>query len=160
MTDRRLLIVRHAKTEQQAPSDHARRLTDRGHRDAAAGVRWLEERGHRPDKILVSSAARAQQTAQILADGLGVSDVSVDETLYQAGVQDVLDACVAVDGDPSTLMVVGHNPTMADVAHVLSGDDVYEDMSTAGIAVFDVDGPWSGLSPERTTAVDRHTPRG
>lgn len=160
MSTHRLIIVRHAKTEQLAETDHARVLTERGHRDAAAGADWLRERGYVPHVVLVSSAARARQTADILAEGMGTTDVRVDDALYSAGPQDVLDSVRAIEDDAETLMVVGHNPTMADVSYHLSADDSCHDLPTSGIVVLDVDSTWGAVARERTSLVERHTPRG
>src|ERR1700737_246170 len=66
---RRLMLLRHAKTETDAPSgkDHDRRLDDRGQGDAADVGGWLARNRHVPDLVLVSSAIRALQTWNILA---------------------------------------------------------------------------------------------
>src|SRR4051812_21236491 len=57
---RRLVVIRHSKTEAYATTDHARPLTDRGKRDARNLGRWLDQSEFTPDVLLVSSAARAQ----------------------------------------------------------------------------------------------------
>ena len=59
---RRLVVIRHAKAEPVASSDHARRLTDRGRQDAAEAGRWARAAGFLPDHALVSTAARAHET--------------------------------------------------------------------------------------------------
>src|SRR5580698_10581182 len=61
---RRLMLLRHAKTETDAPSgkDHACRLDDRGRSDAADIGAWMVRHGHIPDLVLVSPATRAMQT--------------------------------------------------------------------------------------------------
>src|SRR6476661_490517 len=64
---RELIIMRHAKTEQSAGSDRARKLTSRGRADARAGGRWLRDNGFAPGLVLTSPAARALATAEIAA---------------------------------------------------------------------------------------------
>ena len=64
---RRLLLLRHAKTESDASSgrDQDRRLDDRGRRDAAEIGGWIGRHPPAPDAVLVSNAVRAQQTWEI-----------------------------------------------------------------------------------------------
>jgi len=61
---RRLLLLRHAKTEHDAPSgrDQDRRLDDRGRNDAAEIGGWIGRHPPVPDSVLVSTAIRARQT--------------------------------------------------------------------------------------------------
>ena len=82
---RRLVIVRHAKAEAQGPTDHERRLADRGRADARAGGAWLAATGIRPDLALVSSARRALETYDALSEGAGWElEAEASETLYSA----------------------------------------------------------------------------
>ena len=64
---RRLMLLRHAKTETDAPSgrDQDRRLDDRGHRDAAEIGAWIGRHPPFPDFVLVSPAVRAKQTWEL-----------------------------------------------------------------------------------------------
>src|ERR1700738_1828603 len=64
---RRLMLLRHAKTESDAPSGRAedRRLDDRGRRDAAEIGGWIGRHRPFPDLVLVSPAVRAHQTWEI-----------------------------------------------------------------------------------------------
>src|ERR1700733_28014 len=61
---RRLMLLRHAKTETDAPSgrDQDRRLDDRGRNDAAEIGGWIAAHPPFPGTVLVSSATRTQQT--------------------------------------------------------------------------------------------------
>ncbi|HEX7715711.1 MAG TPA: histidine phosphatase family protein, partial [Marmoricola sp.] len=59
---RRLVVMRHAKAEAVAASDQARRLVERGRRDAAEAGRWAHAAGVLPDHAFVSTAARAHET--------------------------------------------------------------------------------------------------
>src|SRR4051812_50149249 len=83
MTQRRLVLVRHAKTEQGEP-DPSRRLTNRGRRDARAIGQWLAKNGVVPDLVVVSPAARARQTWEIAAPELSTAaSVAGGETDYR-----------------------------------------------------------------------------
>ena len=146
--------MRHAKAEQAARSDFERELTDLGHADAAAAGSWLTSQGFVPDHALVSGAVRTQQTWDGLVDGGGWDvDPDVEDALYDAGPESALDLVRAVPDHVRTLVVVGHNPTMAYLAQLLddgSGDeDAGREMAMGfppgALAVFEVTDPWSGL---------------
>src|SRR5215211_6152340 len=63
-----LLILRHAKTQSDAPAgDHARELTERGHRNAETMGAYIKNLTGTPDLIITSDATRARQTAEIVA---------------------------------------------------------------------------------------------
>src|SRR3954451_5739876 len=122
MATRRLVLVRHAKTEQGAP-DLARELTDRGRRDAREIGRWLVAREITPDLAAVSPSVRTQQTWQIVAEQLRVAPPSVqDERIYLNEVTDVLEVARSTADSVGTLVVVGHNPSMHGCAVRLAGD--------------------------------------
>jgi phosphohistidine phosphatase len=155
---RRLVIMRHSKAESTAPSDHERALAARGTDDAASAGRWLAEQGITPDVALVSDALRTRQTWAQVAGGAGWDEgvAEFSEPLYAAGSDSAFDLLRETDAGATTLVVIGHNPTMAFVAELIDdgeGDaDAVTDMVTRGfptsaIAVFAVDGPWSDLGP-------------
>ncbi len=155
---RRLVIMRHAKAEATAPSDHERSLASRGRADAEAAGRWLAEQGITPDLALVSDAVRTRQTWAQLAGGAGWDESLADfsDALYAAGADSAFDLLRETDDGVTTLVVIGHNPTMAYVAELVDdgeGDDdattgmVTRGFPTSALAVFSVDGPWSALGP-------------
>ena len=113
-----LILWRHADAEAGTP-DLSRRLTPKGQKQAARMARWLERQLPDTARILVSPAARAQQTAAALtrkfetvdAVGTGASAAAI---LTAAGWPDATD----------TVLVVGHQPTLGEVAALLlSGEE-------------------------------------
>jgi phosphohistidine phosphatase len=155
---RRLVIMRHAKAEATAPSDHERALASRGRTDAEAAGRWLGEQGITPDRALVSDAVRTRQTWEQVAGGAGWNEGAVDfsEGLYDAGADSAFDLLRETDPAVATLVVVGHNPTMAYVAELIDDGEGDEDATTgmvtrgfptSALAVFTVEGPWADLGP-------------
>jgi len=147
--------MRHAKAEAYAADDRSRALTDRGRRDAVEAGLWLAANDVRPDHALVSSAARTVGTWESLDHGLrSTAEVVYDDALYSAGPATALDVIRSVPVDAQTVLVVGHNPTVAYLAHVLddgNGDaDAFRDMSegypTAALTVLDVPGQWAELA--------------
>lgn len=139
----RLLVMRHAKTESYASSDRARRLTDRGIRDARAAGRWLVEQDLVPDLVLVSPAVRAMQTFDRLAEAMGHTPPrEVHDDLYGADVDEVLELVATALEEAAAVMVVGHNPTMAELVHAVQKDPAEPwppHLPTAGVAVVEFD---------------------
>ena len=109
-----LLVMRHSKTEPTAETDHVRRLTDRGRDDARAAGAWVAASGRVPELILASSAARAEETAQLIAAVCDVRRLELVDDLYGADGYEVLETVAdQVPDDVTTAMLVGHNPTIA-----------------------------------------------
>jgi phosphohistidine phosphatase len=167
---RRLVIVRHAKAEGQGAPDHERRLAARGYGDAVAGGAWLAASGIRPDHALVSSARRAKETYLALCEGAGWEPDSDDSrALYAAEPETALDLVREVPTEATTLLVVGHNPTMGTLAQLLDdgeGDEVASDelvsggFPTCSLAVFEVPVAWADLGLTGATLTAFHVGRG
>ena len=146
--------MRHGKAEAFAPEDHHRRLTERGVREAHGAGRWLEEQGLVPTHALVSSAMRARETWESLAAATGTAVAPlVEDAIYTAGPENVMDILRATPEDAEVVLCVGHNPTAASLAHLLDdGDpdpDAFRTMTAgfppAAMAVLDVHVPWAEL---------------
>ncbi|WP_407151540.1 SixA phosphatase family protein [Bradyrhizobium sp. ORS 86] len=148
---RRLLLLRHAKTETDAPSgrDKDRRLDHRGHRDAAEIGGWIAHHPPFPDRVFVSPAVRAAQTWEIVHEAMkGLAPqpkVEFLPELYGADPTQLLTTIrMASVTDPKRLMLVGHNPGMHELALTLtgSGEDaarraLSDNLPTSGLAIFD-----------------------
>lgn len=158
-----LIVMRHAKTQEVASSDRARKLTARGENDARAAGEWLAAAGWRPDLLLVSPADRARQTADLVATALGSSpDVVIIDELYGADAPEVLRICTErVGADVGCAAVVGHNPTMAGVAMLLQAhEDHTLHLRPGSLAVFEFQRTWDRLGPGCARLVDRYSPHG
>ncbi|WP_445216508.1 SixA phosphatase family protein [Bradyrhizobium sp. Pa8] len=151
---RRLMLLRHAKTETDAPSgrDQDRRLDDRGHKDAAQIGDWLATHPPFPKAVLVSHAVRARQTWDIawetMKDRVAAPQVEVLPELYGADPAQILESIrtATVPADPKQLLLVGHNPGMHEAALMLMGGGdpagakaLAHNLPTSGLAIFDFD---------------------
>ena len=148
---RRLMLLRHAKTEHDAPSgrDQDRRLDERGRRDAAEIGAWIARHPPFPDFVQVSPAVRAKQTWELaweaMKECVAAPQVEFLPDLYGAEPGQMLEIIrTASVTDPKRLMVVGHNPGMHELALMLigSGDKaaskaLTDNLPTSGLAVFD-----------------------
>ncbi|HET6152921.1 MAG TPA: histidine phosphatase family protein [Marmoricola sp.] len=152
---RTLIVMRHAKATPFAATDHERALSSRGVADAAAAGRWAASHAVLPDYVVVSSAARTCGTWKAFAGGAGCEpEVVVDQALYAAETDGALEILRAVPSHARTVMLVGHNPTMSSLVHLLDDGgadpaifaEVMAGYPTSALAVLDVDGDWADLA--------------
>ena len=158
---RRLMLLRHAKTETDAPSgqDHDRRLDDRGRSDAGEIGHWIGRNPPFPDLVLVSTAVRARQTWDLvweeMKDRVTAPEVEMLDELYGAEPAQLLKIVRMASGsDPKRLMLVGHNPGMHELALMLAGHGdkaarkaLQDNLPTSGLAVLDFDiDDWTDVS--------------
>lgn len=161
----RLIVMRHAKAEPFAATDHERTLTSRGVRDARDAGVHLRERGFVPDWVLVSSAVRARQTWDAVCEGLETSpEATFDDAVFNGSADVVLSCLAAAPSDATTVMFVGHNPAASYLCHDLDdgqGDPValsglLQGFPPAAVCVLEVAVPWAELGSEAGRVVDYH----
>ena len=143
----RLMLLRHAKTEKAEPGmrDDERRLNERGQTDAPLIGAYMARHALIPDRVLVSTAERTRETWRRLAEALPARPrVSYEERLYNAGSETILALAKQVEPPARTLLIIGHNPGLHDLARLLiaSGDveareRLNEGLPTSGLAVID-----------------------
>jgi phosphohistidine phosphatase len=157
---RRLVVVRHAKSAwPKGVPDAQRPLNERGRRDAPAAGRWLRRHVEHVDAVLCSPAERTRQTWELLAAMLdNAPDPVFDARLYGAAADMLLTVVRELPDDAGCAMVLGHNPGMADVVMLLTGES--PKMRTSAIAVLRLVGGWKQASPGGAALVAHATPRG
>ena len=155
---RRLILLRHAKSDRPAGvPDRERPLNGRGRRAAPAVGAHLAGEGLAPDLALVSPARRTQETWEAVAAVLGGPQARTVPEIYEAPWKDILAAVRAAPDEAATLMVVGHNPGVGDLAGALAGEGprkllsrLASEFPTAAYAVIDFDAEtWAALEPGR-----------
>ena len=171
---RRLMMLRHAKTEHDAPSgrDQDRRLDNRGRHDAAEVGRWIGRQTPFPDLVLVSHAIRAHQTWEIaweaMKDLVPEPRVELMPDLYSADPAELLNIIrTASESDPKALLLVGHNPGMHELALALTGSGdaagrkaLADNLPTSGLAVFEFEiDDWADVAFRRGRLVQFVTPK-
>ena len=145
---RRLILLRHAKSDWPDVPDRDRPLAKRGRRDAPKIGRWLREHGYLPDTVICSDARRTRQTWDRVARELGGSpSVTFEPRAYAAS---------------GTALLVGHNPGVSELATSLAlppdGDDAPIRFPTAAVAVLAFPGDWADVAPGQARLIDFTTP--
>ncbi|MFG3323777.1 SixA phosphatase family protein [Streptomyces sp. NPDC048171] len=154
-TPRRIVLVRHAKSESSdAVDDHERPLAERGRKDAPVAGRWLGGSGIVPDLALVSTAARARETWKLMASELSGRPRTVyEDRAYEASPSDLIALANETSDDVNDLLILGHNPGIHGLADALAGEsegDLLPRMNRSGfptsaIAALTFQGSWKGL---------------
>src|SRR5436190_15570621 len=123
MSERTLVILRHAKAERPAgTADEDRPLTQRGHADSAAAGAWLDARGYRPDLVLCSPSKRTRQTWRGVAVALAGGpdpEVRYEAGLYYGSAADALEVVRGIPAEVGTVLLIGHNPGVSMLSALL-----------------------------------------
>lgn len=147
---KKLLLVRHAKAEDQSRmfKDFERELVGAGIMDSARLGRFLMQEDIRVDLIKTSSAARTFQTAKIMAEQLryDIESIVSDDKLYNGGPQAYLAAVNSTTESVETLLICGHNPDISYFAEYLTGGDIGS-MEKCGMITIEYTGiTWAEVS--------------
>jgi len=164
---RRLVLVRHAKSDWPEVYDHERPLAAVGRRAAPAVGTWLREHDAVPDLVVCSTARRVRETWDLISGTLGgLPEVRFDERVYDAEVPELLEVVHELPDHAVTAMLVGHNPGFHELATTLAGsaeDDALERLTakfpTAAVAVLSYGGPWPALGAGAAVLTDFAVPR-
>ncbi|QCR23752.1 histidine phosphatase family protein [Pontibacter sp. SGAir0037] len=132
-----LYIVRHAKSswEFEDLSDHDRPLNKRGRNDAPLMGQELALKEIKPAIIVSSPAVRAISTASLIAKELeyDADDIRIDERVYGATKEDLLEVVQETPAEANSLMLIGHNDAISEFTNLLSPEPL-ANLPTAGIA--------------------------
>ena len=158
-TMRRLLLFRHAKAERSEPGmeDRARKLVERGRKDAGRIGAYLSSHTLIPDQVVTSPSARTQETWKFAAAAFRTPPKATPvDRLYDATAHTILGIVKESAPATHTLLIVGHNPGLHELAAMLvaAGDieareRLREKLPTAGLAIIDFAlDDWGKLHPQ------------
>ncbi len=120
---RQLLLLRHAKSSWDDASmpDRDRSLNARGRRSAATMRQAMRDLGLAPDVVLVSTARRTMETLDALEPWDDAPLVEPMDSLYLANPMQLLGALHSIAETVRSVLLIGHNPGMHDLALSLAG---------------------------------------
>ncbi|TMK37323.1 MAG: histidine phosphatase family protein [Actinobacteria bacterium] len=152
----RLWLLRHAKSswDDRDMQDVDRPLAPRGARAADRMRDYLDVEEIRPELVLCSSALRTRETLARILPGLGSElTIRIESSVYSFEAGELLDRLREVPADAGSVMLVGHNPAMQELASLLAADgyrldDLRKAFPTAALAELVVPiGSWADLAP-------------
>lgn len=150
--DHRLVLLRHAKSGYpDLVADHERPLAKRGRHDALGTGRWLAENGYAPDAVVCSTALRARETWDLASAAFSpaVPGARFEPRVYEATVLGLLMLIREFGEEQRTVMIVGHNPGLAELAIGLADPPPAPPpgFPTAAVAVLGITGAWASAHP-------------
>ena len=117
-----LYILRHA---QSVPSGHdgdkARKLTPKGVEDAKVLGQTMARKNYTPDFALCSTAIRTQQTLAQVMESFDPVPTETSDILYSHSATQYLQEIQEIQGNPDSVLLVAHNPSIYELVILLSG---------------------------------------
>jgi phosphohistidine phosphatase len=162
-----LYLLRHAKAEpKNAGGDRDRVLSERGRADAKAIAAIISKRAVAPELVLCSGAARTRETLAIVLPALNPPPrIVVEDELYLTDGRQLLKRLCRVPEAVESLMLIGHNPGLQELALLLSDRrngpqmaKLAEGFPTAALACLEALLPWPTLEPGSATLTALLTP--
>ena len=137
-----ITLLRHAKSSWKNPrlQDLDRPLNRRGQANAGVMGERLLARGLIPSRIVSSPAARARETAFLVAEAFGVSIHAIQSAtaLYTFNYEDLLGWIRCFENEDDNVLLVCHNPAITDLVNFLTLSHI-EKIPTCGVAVLQLD---------------------
>jgi phosphohistidine phosphatase len=159
---RRLILLRHAKSDWPDVPDAERPLAKRGRRDAPRIGRWLHDQHYQPDVVICSTALRTRQTWDLVSAELDAAELSVSPEVklepraYAASALALRFLVQELPARYRTALLVAHNPGLAELAAMLNQAPV--SFPTAAVAVFELEAGWADLWPAQVRLAAAVTP--
>ncbi len=150
---KKIYIIRHAKSSWKDldMDDFDRPLKKRGKDDIKLVANWLKKRDIKPDIVLCSPAIRAKMTLKILKKVLDIKKEAIvfDRGIYMAKTRYLIELISDIDDRYDTLFLIGHNPSLSELAEYLC-DMSMTDIPTSGVVAvkFDID-KWSKIKNKK-----------
>lgn len=162
-----LYLLRHAKSSwaDSSLADRERPLAPRGRRDAKRIAKHLLRNASEPELVLCSTAARARETLELLRPSLAGSAIDLEDELYGASADTLLERLRLVPDEVASVMLIGHNPALQDLALVLAKagaelERLEVKFPTAALATLALtNASWPHLSPGEAVLADWVVPK-
>ncbi|MCB1417633.1 MAG: histidine phosphatase family protein [Notoacmeibacter sp.] len=151
----RVYLLRHARAAFPQPGmrDFDRPLEKDADDEAESLGIAMRANGQRPESVVCSSARRTRETWSHVAHGLELDPAMAEfsDDLYCTDAAGYIDV-IRSHKDKDSVMLVGHNPMLEELAFSLSGrgngcGTLGEGFATCGLAVIDFDEPLGNVAP-------------
>lgn len=139
-----LLIVRHANASLNFKSlkDFDRNLNSEGENESKLMAKQLLNSNFYPDCIISSGANRALSTSKIIAKAINfsINKIKINDDIYYSSKEDIIETVHNISNEYSSIMLVGHNPTLHYLSQMLSGENIISFPTCSMCCIsFDVD---------------------
>jgi phosphohistidine phosphatase len=162
-----LYLLRHAKSSWDDPAipDRDRPLAPRGFRACELVAEYLRRHEITPWLVLCSSSTRTRQTLEGVSAGFSCPvEALIEHGLYGATATELLERLRVVDGSVASVMLIGHNPAIQELATNLvrpttPRDALKDKFPTGALATFELASTWAALAPGSATLTAFVNPR-
>ena len=153
-----LYLLRHAKSswDDFALKDFDRPLSTRGIQDADLMGNYFKSKRKGLDLVLSSPSKRTKETLDHFFNKTS-QNIIFNETIYHSSIQNIYSVIKDVENNISSLMIVGHNPSMHEFSESFSGQFI-EKFSTCGLASFEFDNEWVNVCESSGTLTELKIP--
>jgi len=164
-------LFRHAKSDwhDARARDFDRPLNERGRKGAAVMGKHIVDHGIKWERIVASPAVRVAQTIEVAMQAASIKvPVRWDRRIYLASSPTLIELLREQEGDPASILMIGHNPSLEDLIFDLVPDDgtsplrdiVEEKFPTASYAVLEIDcDSWADIEDGTARLVHLTRPR-
>jgi phosphohistidine phosphatase len=164
---RTLYLLRHAKSSWDDPAlpDRDRPLAPRGRRACELVAEHLRRHEITPALVLCSSSTRTQETFERISAGFSRPvEVQIEDGIYTATAAELLTRLRAVDSAAASVMLIGHNPGIQELAVDLVRTEpqrrrLNDKFPTGALATLTLMGTWAALAPHTATLTALVKPR-
>jgi len=136
-----IYFLRHADAEDLAESDFDRKLTPKGHDQAARVGKFCKKNGIKPEVFLTSPLVRARQTAEIVGKKIGVTPVIADWLACGMTPATLIQNLEPLSTKSSALLV-GHEPDLSTAVSYLLGLTEPVNFPIRKASLTAIDAPW------------------
>lgn len=133
----KLWLLRHGEAEPRARSDAERALTERGRKEVRQSAKRL--RGEVIAHILVSPYRRAQQSAELVREALGL-DLPLTTLDWLTPDDDPRQVACRLDAYPGNCLLVSHNPLLGQLAGLLLQGHLQQPLSLHTASLVELQG--------------------
>ncbi len=133
----KLFLLRHAKSswDDITLNDFDRPLSKRGLKDIPFMGKSYRKEYTKPQLIISSPARRARETAELFAEEIDykIDEINFEQRIYQNTLEDLVDIVQKIDDSYDRVILVGHNPSLTELANYLTEEITVDNIPTCGI---------------------------
>ena len=156
---KKLFLLRHAKSSWEDPnlSDFERPLNARGIKNALDLCTFFQRQNISPDKVLVSTSHRTLETLELVGSHFSADIIEKSNAIYHASLEQLITLIKPIK-DCSTLLLIGHNPSMHQFTEMLT-DTSLRRFPTYALAEIEISSDWSGINKASHNLLNFLTPK-
>ncbi len=155
---KRVILFRHGEASFDSVSDFQRSLTENGITSVAVSAQQLIDANIFPQIVIASAAQRTVETSNVLCEAmkLTVGNCKYMNKLYSQGADAYISEIIGHSDDVESIMIVGHNPSVSELANHFSNDMFFQ-LAPAGFVVVEFEtNYWNHIFSVKSNVICHH----